>query len=79
MISPEIYATNWILTIFSNKTDLEIIYHLWDKLIIFNDNLFMHFFIIALLRYNRDLLLNNKDISIIPSILSEIGLKNIKC
>ena len=78
MISPEIYATNWILTIFSNKTDLEIIYHLWDKLIIFNDNLFMHFFIIALLRYNRDLLLNNKDISIIPSILSEIGLKNIK-
>ena len=78
MISPEIYATNWILTMFSNKTDLEIIYHFWDKLICFNNNLFIHFFIIALLRYNRDILLNNKDISMIPTILSEIGLKSIK-
>ena len=43
MISPEMYATSWVLTVFANKSSINIVYHLWDKLIVFNDSLFLHF------------------------------------
>ena len=54
IICPDLYATSWLLTLFSNKCNLNIIYHLWDKLILFDDPLFIHFFIIALLVKNKN-------------------------
>ena len=76
LITPEIYATSWILTLFSNKSSLKLIYHLWDKLILFNDNLLLHFFIIAFLIYNKDTILNNDDITIIPGILTNLNFNS---
>ena len=61
LITPEMYATSWILTIFAKylfiyscKTKFELILALWDLIIIENDEIFIHFIIIAYLIKNRD-------------------------
>ena len=56
-ISHELYATNWMLTLMSQKLSLDILYNLWDNLIKINDPLFIHFILVALIKYNQDLLL----------------------
>ena len=76
LITPEIYATSWILTLFSNKSSLNLIYHLWDKLILFNDNLLLHFFMIAFIIYNKDKILKHNDITIIPGILTNLNFNS---
>lgn len=53
LISPDLYATSWALTLFANKCELNVIYYLWDKLILFDDTLFPLFFITAYLILNR--------------------------
>ena len=73
LITPEIYATSWILTLFSNKSPLNLVYHLWDKLILFNDGLILHFFIIAFLIYNKSQIVKINDITIIPGILTQLN------
>ena len=73
LIYPELYATSWLLTLFSNKCSLDIIYHLWDKLILFDDPLFIHFFIIALLVKNKNKFFE-VDCNIILSILSKLRI-----
>ena len=73
LIFPELYATSWLLTLFSNKCSLDIIYHLWDKLILFDDPLFIHFFIIALLVKNKNKFFE-VDCNIILSILSKLRI-----
>ena len=57
-ISHELYATNWMLTLMSQKLDLDILYNLWDNLIKINDPLFIHFILVALIKYKQELLLN---------------------
>ena len=37
LINPDLYATSWLLTLFSNKCSLNVVYHLWDKLILFDE------------------------------------------
>ena len=41
LISPDLYATSWALTLFANKCELNVIYYFWDKLILFDDNLYL--------------------------------------
>ena len=53
-ISPQMYATNWLLTTNANKHSIDIVYKLWDYLIKENDQLFIHFIVIAFLKQNRD-------------------------
>ena len=53
MIFPDLYATSWFMTLFSNKCYLKPLYYLWDKIILFDDTLFPIFFIIALLIINK--------------------------
>ena len=76
LISPEMYATSWVLTVFSNKSSIDIVYHLWDKLIVFNDSLFLHFIIVSFLQGHRDKILKT-DISQIPSYLSQMAFTSI--
>jgi len=54
LICPDLYATSWLLTLFSNKCSLNYVYYLWDKLILFEDPLFIHFFIVAFLNKNKN-------------------------
>lgn len=74
-ISPEMYATNWLLTLFCNKNDLEIVYYMWDYLINLNDKIFIYFIIIAFLKLNRNKFLP-ADYSTIPLYFSQLKIKN---
>ena len=57
-IPHELYATNWLLTLRAQKLHLDILYSLWDHIIKVNDPLFIHFILVALIKYKRELLIN---------------------
>lgn len=43
-IGPEMFATSWFLTLFSNKIgDIAIVYSLWEHVMVENDPLFILF------------------------------------
>ena len=77
LISPDLYATSWILTLFANKCELSVIYYFWDKLILFDDTLFPLFFVAAYLILNRDKLFIN-DYSIVLNELSQMHIDSIQ-
>ena len=76
-ISPDLYATAWIITLFSSRCTLNVTYYLWDKLILFDDSLFPLFFIVALLIINKQKFFNI-DSTIILSILCQLQIKTIE-
>ena len=57
-IPHELYVANWVLTLRAQKLNLDILYNLWDNLIRINDPLFIHFILVALIKYKRELLIN---------------------
>ena len=77
LISPDLYATPWIITLFSSKCALNVIYYLWDKLILFEDNLFPHFFITAYLILNKSKFFNI-DSSVLLTSLSQLQISTIE-
>ena len=79
LISPDLYATCWLMTLFANKCTLNVTYYLWDKLILFDDNLFPLFFIVAILITNKEKCLGKgNDFSSILSILSDLHINTIE-
>ena len=76
LISPEMYATNLLLTLMAHKLNLNIIYYLWHILITNNDILFIYYFIVAFLKYNSEQIINC-DITIIPAIITKLTIDTI--
>ena len=76
LISPEMYATNLLLTLMAHKLTLNIIYYLWDILITNNDILFIYYFIVAFLKYNSEEIINS-DITILPAIITKLTIDSI--
>ena len=74
-VTPEMYATNWLLTLFCNKNDLEIVYHMWDYLINLNDKIFIYFLIVAFLKFYRNKFLP-AEYSTIPLLFSQLKIQN---
>ena len=72
-ISAEMYSINWLLTTFTNKNSLEITYTLWDIILEENDQLFIHYMIIAFLTHHRIKFLET-DGSSIPVFFSKIQI-----
>ena len=77
LITPDLYATPWIITLFAIKSNLNVIYYLWDKIILFDDVLFPHFFITAYLIINKDKFLN-VDSSLILTALCKFQIEAIE-
>ncbi|KAI0567569.1 Rhodanese-like protein [Gracilaria domingensis] len=68
MMTPDLYATSWFVTLFARNFTVESIMALWDLLLLEDDPLGTSFFGIALLRSKRDELLS-VDESRIPETL----------
>lgn len=68
MMTPDLYATSWFVTLFARNFTVESIMALWDLLLLEDDPLGTSFFGIALLRSKRDQLLS-VDESRIPETL----------
>ena len=77
MIDPIVYATNWLLTMFSSRLDLDLTYYLWNFLIGIDDQLFMHYFIIALLIYNEDKILKEEKLNI-PILITKLTINSVE-
>jgi hypothetical protein len=60
-IDSKLYAMKWFMTCFFLDLKLNILYTFIDYLILINDNLFLHYFLVALLKVNRDKIFNIKD------------------
>ena len=72
-ILPEMYATNWLMTLMSGKFKLDLLFVLWDYIIEHDDPLFMHFFLVALLKEKRELIINC-DKSLLPPLISNLTI-----
>ena len=72
-ILPEMYATNWLMTLMSGKVKLNILFLLWDYIINHDDPLFMHFVLVAFLIYKRELIINC-DKSLLPPLISNLTI-----
>ena len=68
-IFPDMYAKDWILTLFSNKLDFDILFYFWNKLILEDDELFFYFFLVSLIIVNNEKILSAK-IKHLPKIIS---------
>ena len=77
MLSPEIYGTSWILTAFSYKLNLNKLFYLWNKLILENDQLMIHYFIVSLLIYKKNSFINLDEYSL-PLALSRLNINSEK-
>ena len=76
MILPQMYGTAWIMTLLSGKLNLNILYKLWDYLISINDNMFIYFIIVALLKHNSDKI-TGADINVIPKVLTQLSINTL--
>ena len=72
-ILPEMYATNWILTIMSGKIKLDVLFDLWDYLLENDDPLLIHFIFVALLISKREIIINCEK-TILPSLMSNLTI-----
>ena len=77
MLFPEVYATSWILTVFAYKLNLNKLFYLWNKLIVENDQLMMHFFMASLLIYKKNSLLHLDEYSL-PMAMNKININSEK-
>ena len=74
-IKPELYTMNWIINYQSSKFPLNLFYYFWDKMISINDNLFIFFFMVALLQYHRDIIINT-DENYLNYIIGNLPIKS---
>ena len=77
MVYPELYATSWILTVFAYKLQLNTLFYFWNKIILGNDELIIHYLIISLLIYKKSLFMN-VDIGSIPIVINKISIETEK-
>ena len=77
MLFPEVYGTSWILTAFSYKLKLDRLFYLWNKLILENDELMIHYFMAALLIYKKNYLINSDEYSL-PLAINKLNINSEK-
>ena len=77
MMFPEVYGTSWILTAFSYKLKLDRLFYLWNKLILENDELMIHYFMASLLIYKKNYLINSDEYSL-PLVINKININSEK-
>ncbi|KAM3135450.1 hypothetical protein pb186bvf_012469 [Paramecium bursaria] len=75
-LTPELYATPWILTIFSNKMSIDCTLLLWESLFTKRDQLLVYFLVISILITYRQKLLSI-DVSFLPQTLTGIYIDQV--
>lgn len=76
-ILPEMYATNWLITLMSGKMRLDILFLLWDYLLEIDDTLFIHYIFVSLLVLKREIIINC-DKSLLPQLISNLTILEIE-
>ena len=76
-VIPEVYATNWIMTLLSGKLKLNILFYFWDYIIDINDNLFIFFILVAMINHKRKIILNC-DKNYIASFMTALNILSLE-
>ena len=76
-ITPQIYATNWLLTCYSNKNSLEISYIIYNCLINEMDQALIYYLCIAIFQYHKETILKLESFQILEYI-TKINIENIE-
>ena len=74
-ISPEIYATNWLINYMSGKVSLNIFYEIWDNMLNIKDPLFIQFMLVAIIKKNREMIINC-DENFLATIINTLTIKS---
>ena len=74
-IRPEIYATNWLVNYISGKMNLCFFYELWDQMINIKDPLFIQFMLVAIIKNNREIIINCDENFVAP-IMTSLTIKS---
>ena len=77
MLFPEVYGTSWILTVFAYKLNLNKLFYLWNKIILENDQLMIHYLMASLLIYKKNSFINLDEYSL-PLALTKITIGSEK-
>mmetsp|Transcript_7761 Transcript_7761/g.23485 ORF Transcript_7761/g.23485 Transcript_7761/m.23485 type:complete len:637 (-) Transcript_7761:65-1975(-) len=76
-MTPDIYATSWLVTIFARNFSVQAVYALWDLLLLEDNALATYFFAVALILSKREELLHC-DESHLPEILMNMGATTVE-
>ena len=74
-IMPEMYATNPLTTLMSGKLKIDLVYELWEKIIKTQDPLIIHFLLVALYIYHREMIINC-DKSYLATLITAITISS---
>ena len=72
-ILPEMYATNWIMTLMSGKMRIDILFEIWNYIFEYDDPLFVHFIFVSFLKLKRELIINCEN-TLLPSLMSNLTI-----
>ena len=75
VITPEMYAISWLITLFSSKCTLNVVYHIWDYLIRDDDKLTLIYLMVAFLKSKKDLIINT-DSTLEQLLMSNLTILN---
>ncbi|OQS07389.1 hypothetical protein THRCLA_00590 [Thraustotheca clavata] len=76
-MTPELYVTPWFMTLFARNTSPDIIYALWDAILLYDDPTLLHFVALSLLQDQRETLLK-ADAAELPQVLTSLGLTSVE-
>ena len=76
-IKPELYSMNWLINYQSAKFPLDLFFYFWDKMLTINDNLFIQFFLVALIQYHKDIIINTEQ-NYLHYIIANLPIKSDK-
>ena len=69
------YATNPLTTLMSGKLKIDLVYELWEKIIKTQDPLIIHFLLVALYIYHREMIINC-DKSYLATLITAITISS---
>ena len=73
-ILPEMYATNWMMTFFSGKIRLDLIYDYWLEIIKTEDPLILHFILVSFIKLKRELIIKC-DNNLLASLMTSLTIR----
>jgi hypothetical protein len=75
-ITSEVYATNWLLTLLSNKNSFDVCLLLFNFIIYYNDKAMIYFIIIAFFVNNKETIFSQNVFKVIEYI-TKLGINDI--
>ncbi|RHY28437.1 hypothetical protein DYB32_005978 [Aphanomyces invadans] len=76
-MSPELYVTPWFITFFTRNESPDLVFALWDTVLLEDDPCLLHFFALALLEDSRDRVME-ADVAELPQVLARLTFTSVE-